>query len=455
MSESIEFKLPDVGEGIAEAELVEWLVSVGDDVVEDQPIVVIETDKSQLELPAPGAGVVTALHASEGDVVKVGGDLVDISTAGSRDVAGAGADASDAGSGVCTSVAVGGEPAAATAAAAVPVHRPSLQLSSSGEAATVTAPGASEASGRPGGMRPLASPSTRRLALQQGVDLAQVQGTGPNGRILATDLESAGAASAGAPAGADPVATHAAPRAGRRAAGPERAQDTTVIELRGLRRQIARSMTEALRIPHVTEFREIDATALLEARALLRPRFEEAGLRLSILPFLVKACTWALARHPSLNARFDAENERITQYRSVHLGIATATDDGLIVPVLRHSDELSMRAIAAEIDRLADLARTRKASPEELGDGTFTLTNFGSFGTWLGTPIIRPPEVAIAGFGRVEQKVIPVDGAPAVRPVLPIVVAADHRINDGAHLGGLVSDIAAALSQPLLLLDGI
>lgn len=214
-------------------------------------------------------------------------------------------------------------------------------------------------------------------------------------------------------------------------------------------------MTEALQIPHVTEFREIDATGLLEAHAVLRPRFEETGLRLSLLPLLVKACTWALARHPSLNATFDAEASRITQHRSVHLGIATATDDGLMVPVLRDSDELSLRETAAGIERLVHLARTRTAAPQHLSGGTFTLTNFGSFGTWLGTPIIRPPEVAIAGFGRVEEKVIAVDGAPVVRPVLPIVVACDHRINDGAHLAGLVSDLAAALRQPLLLVDDL
>lgn len=474
MSDSIEFKLPDVGEGIAEAEVIEWLVAVGEEVAEDQPLVVIETDKSQLELPAPGAGTIVALRASEGDVVKVGEDLVEISTAGSAP----------------TSSATEGTASSASGADAAAAHRPSSNILSVGRVATsdvseATTPAPSAA---PRGLRPLASPSTRRLALQLRVDLTRVQGTGPNGRILAEDLNGTGSAggaaaasatagreTAGAGAGTDvgldkaldaPLAESGSVAAGptdadpvsaqtrgSRPARPERPQDTTVIELRGLRRQIARSMTEALRIPHATEFREIDATALLEARAALRPRFEEAGLRLSILPFLVKACTWALARRPSLNARFDAENERITQYRAVHLGIATATDDGLIVPVLRNSDDMSLREIASHIDRLARLARTRTATSEELGDGTFTLTNFGSYGTWLGTPIIRPPEVAIAGFGRVEQKVIPVDGAPAVRPVLPIVVAADHRINDGAHLGGLVSDIGSALTQPLLLLD--
>jgi len=467
VNNSVEFKLPDVGEGIAEAQVIEWLVAVGEEVAEDQPLVVIETDKSQLELPAPAAGTVVALRASEGDIVKVGEDLVEISTAGLA-------------------------PKSSATDGAAAAHRPNSDLPSvegpaSSEASEATMPAPSAATR---GLRPLASPSTRRLALQLGVDLGRVQGTGPNGRILAEDLRGTGASggaaavsanagleTTGAVLGADvgldqaldaPVAESGSVAAGPTGANPvgaqtvdsrptrsERPQDTTVIELRGVRRQIARSMTEALRIPHVTEFREIDATALLEARAALRPRFEEAELRLSILPFLVKACTWALARHPSLNARFDAENERITQHRAVHLGIATATKDGLIVPVLRNSEELSLREIASEIDRLARLARTRRASSEELGNGTFTLTNFGSYGTWLGTPIIRPPEVAIAGFGRVENKVLPVDGAPAVRPVLPIVAAADHRINDGAHLGGLVSDIASALTQPLLLLDSI
>jgi len=381
MSAARDFVMPDVGEGIAEAEVVQWLVAAGDAVTEDQAVVVVETDKSQVELPSPFAGTVADLHADVGDIVKVGAILISVHT---------GVDA----------------PAANTSPTA---H------------------------GQP--QRRLASPSTRRLAVTLGVDLAAVTATGPHGRVQADDVRAAAEAPQETPA------TH------------RKALQDTVITLRGLRRQIAKSMTQSLQIPHVTEFREIDASALLTARTILKARIEGDGIRLSVLPFLVKATARALTRHPSFNATYDAEREEITQYGAVNIGIATATDDGLIVPTVREVDRLTLREVAVEIDRVAELARTRSASPDQLGGAGFTVTNFGSFGTWLGTPIIRHPEVAIAGFGRIRDQVIPVDGQPAVRPVLPIVVAADHRINDGAHLAALVGDIAEALQQPLLLLD--
>lgn len=424
MTGEFEFRLPDVGEGIAEAELIEWLVAVGETVAEDQAIVVIETDKSQLELPSPVSGKVTSLGPDEGTVVKVGALLIQIATAGE--------DSSPAQEPPT-------EQAVETSDRLKPAH--------SATAAADTGVPLESSSSRAAGRRPLASPSTRNLAQAMGVDLTQIIGSGPRGRILATDLETP----ADTPVGTASEKTISA-------AGPRpqscRGREETVVELRGLRRQIANSMTEALRIPHVTEFREIDATALLSARATLKPRFERDGLRLSVLPFLAKACAWALARNPSFNARFDPDTGRLTQYGAVHLGIATSTDDGLIVPVLHDIDQLSLREIARDIDSLAEATRARKATLAQLSGGTFTVTNFGSFGTWLGTPIIRPPEVAIAGFGRISEKVLAIDGTPAVRPVLPIVVAADHRINDGADLGALVTDIASVLQEPLLLLDG-
>ncbi|MQA80051.1 MAG: 2-oxo acid dehydrogenase subunit E2 [Streptosporangiales bacterium] len=383
MSDATEFLLPDVGEGIAEAELVEWLVGVGDTVAADQAIVVVETDKSQVELPAPVAGTVMQLGAAVGDVVEVGALLTRIAT-GSMGSSGS---------------------------AAQPVRR-----------------------------RALASPSVRKRALRLGVDLADVVGTGPRGRVLAADLDTVEGAPTPEPA-PEPVVT------------PASGKDDKVVELHGVRRQVARSMTEALRIPHITEFREVDATALLAAREALRPRLERDGLRLTMLPLLVRVCAWALARHPSMNARFDAENERLTQCGSVGLGIATATDDGLIVPVLHDADRRSLRDTVSELDRLVEAARARTARPADLAAGSCTLSNFGSLGTWLGTPVIRPPEVAIIGFGRVTEKVVAVDGVPVVRPVLPVVAATDHRVNDGAHLAALVGDLAAVVEQPLLLLD--
>jgi pyruvate/2-oxoglutarate dehydrogenase complex dihydrolipoamide acyltransferase (E2) component len=401
MSNLIDYKLADVGEGIAEAEVIEWLVAVGDSVKEDQPVVVVETDKSQIEIPAPVTGIVKSLGAKVGDVLAVGSNLMQIEATGK----------------------VSNDIASNVAAPVTDTKQTSPQAATAARATN---------------MRPLASPSTRKLADSLGVSLEAVTGSGPNGRITDEDVTNYKSGSNAATVSQD--------------TSPSISQadgdGITLIQLRGLRRQIATSMSEALRIPHITEFKEIDATALLALRNELAPQFEKEGIKLSVTPLLMRACVIALQNHPTFNSRFDAEMGEIRQYDDINLGFATATDDGLIVPVMRTANDFTVSKLASETDRLADLAKTRKATTEQLGGGTFTITNFGSFGTWLGTPIIRPPEVAIAGFGRIAEKVIPVDGQPAVRMVLPIVVAADHRINDGAHLGAFVSDIAKLLLNP-------
>ena len=401
MSNLIDYKLADVGEGIAEAEVIEWLVAVGDSVKEDQPVVVVETDKSQIEIPAPVTGIVKSLGAKVGDVLAVGSNLMQIEATGkvSNDIASH-------------------------------VAAPMTESKQTSPQATTPA--------RATNMRPLASPSTRKLADSLGISLEAVTGSGPNGRITDEDVTNAKSGS-NAPTGSQDL-------------GPSTSQadgdGITLIQLRGLRRQIATSMSEALRIPHITEFKEIDATALMALRSELAPQFEKEGIKFSVTPLLMRACVLALQNHPTFNARFDAEMGEVRQYDDINLGFATATDDGLIVPVMRKANDFTVSMLAKQTDQLAELAKTRKATSDQLSGGTFTVTNFGSFGTWLGTPIIRPPEVAIAGFGRIAEKVIPVDGVPAVRMVLPIVVAADHRINDGAHLGAFVSDIAKLLLNP-------
>lgn len=406
MSQIVDYKLADVGEGIAEAEVIEWLVAVGDLVQEDQPVIVVETDKSQIEIPAPVAGKVIELCVVAGDVLAVGSSLMKIEASGevSNDIS---AHASPAPSSVITD------------------DKTDLPSTLGARATNV---------------RPLASPSTRRLAASLGVALENVSGSGPNGQITAEDVQAA------TTSGASPTAT---PKVTPTASEP----GVTVIPLRGLRRQIAASMSQALTIPHILEFKEIDATALLALRSDLTKDFEAQGQKLSVTPFLMRACVLALAKHKTFNARFDSEAAKIAQFESVNLGFATATDDGLIVPVIQNAQSLSVKELAQETDNLAALAKSRKASVDQLSGGTFTLTNFGSFGTWLGTPIIHAPEVAIAGFGRITEKVLAVDGIPTVRMVLPIVVAADHRVNDGAHLGAFVSEIAELLLRPLSLLE--
>jgi pyruvate dehydrogenase E2 component (dihydrolipoamide acetyltransferase) len=405
MSQIVDYKLADVGEGIAEAEVIEWLVAVGDLVKEDQAVIVVETDKSQIEIPAPVSGKVIELCVVVGDVLAVGSSLMKIEASGevSNDIS---AHASPALSSVITN------------------DKTDLPSTLGARATNV---------------RPLASPSTRRLAASLGVALENVSGSGPNGQITAEDVQAASAT--GSPT-STPKVTPTVSEPG-----------VTVIPLRGLRRQIAASMSQALTIPHILEFKEIDATALLALRSDLTKDFEAQGQKLSVTPFLMRACVLALAKHKTFNARFDSDAAEIAQFENVNLGFATATDDGLIVPVIQNAQNLSVKELAQETDNLVALAKSRKASLEQLSGGTFTLTNFGSFGTWLGTPIIHAPEVAIAGFGRITEKVLAVDGIPTVRMVLPIVVAADHRVNDGAHLGAFVSEIADLLLRPLSLLE--
>ncbi|MEY4899668.1 MAG: hypothetical protein RI895_90 [Actinomycetota bacterium] len=408
MSQIVDYKLADVGEGIAEAEVIEWLVAVGDLVSEDQPVIVVETDKSQIEIPAPVSGKVIELCVVAGDVLAVGSSLMKIEASGevSNDIS----------------------------AHASPATPSPIAVTTNDKSDSPSTPGS-----RATNVRPLASPSTRRLAASLGVVLEDVLGSGPNGQITFEDIQAASAT-------AEPTTS---PKVTPIVFGP----GVTVIPLRGLRRQIAASMSQALTIPHILEFKEIDATALLALRSDLTKDFEAQGQKLSVTPFLMRACVLALAKHKTFNARFDSEAAEIAQFENVNLGFATATDDGLIVPVIQNAQNLSVKELAQETDNLVALAKSRKASLAQLSGGTFTLTNFGSFGTWLGTPIIHAPEVAIAGFGRITEKVLAVDGIPTVRMVLPIVVAADHRVNDGAHLGAFVSEIADLLLRPLSLLE--
>ena len=404
------FRLPDIGEGLAEAEVVLWMVAEGDVVVVDQPVVLVETAKAQVELPTPFAGTVTSLGARAGAVLDVGAPLLTVRTSSA------------------VPAAVPGS-VAARVSPAVPV--PPSQ----------TSPAAPRA-------RPLAAPSTRRLARELGVELAHVSGTGPAGRVLSSDVEAAVRPAGAAPPAEHPVVAPAAvvppPVVGARA--------DRVVPLRGLRREIARSMTVAWQVPHVTEFREVDATRLLQAQARLRERAPAGAPRLTLLPLFVLACARALRRSPRFNASLDLEAGTITEHGRVDVGIATSSPDGLLVPVVRNAEAGSLPGLAARIEEVTARARSRTAAPEELRGGTFTVTNFGSFGTWLGVPVIRPPEVAIAGFGRVGDRVVPVDGQPVVRPTLPIVVSADHRLNDGADLAAFVDDVAAYCSDPVLLL---
>lgn len=397
-----EFTLPDLGEGLGEAEIVNWLVAVGDVVAEDQAIVEVETAKAVSEIPSPVAGKVAGLGGGPGDVLAVGSVLISFDTGQDRTIP-------EPGGQDGTTPKPGGGPAAA---------------------------------GARGSGRVLAAPSTRKLAVSLGVDLALVPGTGPAGRITRADVERA-------------AGPQAAPAARRDEDVPLQgdAEGDEEVPLRGVRREIARTMTRSWReIPHITEFRELDATRLVEVRDALRERAPEGAARLTFLPFLVMACAAALRRHRVINARFDTERELVTYRGSIDIGIATSSNEGLVVPILRGADRLGLFEIGDRAAELAVAVRARHIRPGQLAGGTFTISNFGSYGTWLGTPIINPPQVAIAGFGRIRDAVVAAGGRPVVRPTLPVAVSADHRIVDGDVLGAFVGELAALLENPVLLI---
>jgi pyruvate/2-oxoglutarate dehydrogenase complex dihydrolipoamide acyltransferase (E2) component len=404
-----EFHLPDVGEGLSEAEVVTWLVGVGDRVVTDQPFVELQTDKALVEMPAPATGTVVRLGAEEGAVVGVGDVLVVIDDGGGEE-------------------------------------------GSSGAVAEL-APAA-----RRNG-KPLATPSTRRLARELGVDLAGVAGTGPGGRITDADVQAAAGPAAGAATAAPaapaaptaPAAPAAPPQAVTRPAGP----DTERVPLRGLRRRITETMTESWQtIPHITAFHEVDALALLELRKRLQPRAERTGVPLTITTFLVKAAALGLVEHPMVNSSVDLDAGEIVLHRRRNIGVAVSTPDGLIVPVIRDADAKSLLAIAREVEGLGRAARERRVDLAALQGGTFTVTNHGPLGGWFGTPIIRPGEVGILGFGRAQDRPVAIDGQLAVRPVLPLSFAADHRVVDGDLQIAFCLTVKGLLQDPVQLLLG-
>ena len=400
-------KVPDIGEGIAEVELVLWHVEAGDTVVADQTLVDVMTDKATVEVPSPVAGRVLALSGNAGDKLAVGSELlriaVDEAAIAPPDHAAAGARASTA----------------ATPIAPAPV---------------VTAPDAPAAGGKP-----LASPSVRRQARELSVDLAQVPGTGPDGRVLHEDVVRFAAPRSGETAGSASAQRHGE-RNGE--------QQVPVI---GLRRQIAQRMQDALRIPHFTYVEEIDVTEVESLRARLNAERARARGHLTVLPFLMRAIVLAVRSFPQLNARYDDAQGIVTRFAAVHIGIATQTDGGLLVPVVRHAEALDLWASAAEVARLADAARGGKARREELSGSTITITSLGPRGGIVTTPIINPPEVAIVGVNRIVERPVIRAGAVGPRLLMNLSSSFDHRVVDGQHAAEFVQALRSRLECPALL----
>ncbi|WP_393059221.1 dihydrolipoamide acetyltransferase family protein [Streptomyces sp. LN549] len=471
MPQVLEFKLPDLGEGLTEAEIVRWLVEVGDVVAIDQPVVEVETAKAMVEVPCPYGGVVTARFGDEGTELPVGAPLLTVAVGSvepSVTGTGTGSDAADAGAESSGS----GNVLVGYGTGAPPVRRRRVRpegLSVPAAATVASAPAAPGEVAVPGrgadGVRgPVAvvSPLVRKLARQHDLDLRQLAGSGPDGLILRADVESAIRSAAAAPpaasagtSAATPAARTATPAARTAvAAGPSARTLGERIPLRGVRGAVADKLARSRReIPDATCWVDADATELMAARAAMNSiGGPGAGPKVSVLALLARICTAALARYPELNSTVDVEAREIVRLPEVHLGFAAQTERGLVVPVVRDAQERNAESIGAEIARLTEAARTGTLRPAELTGGTFTLNNYGVFGVDGSTPIINHPEAAMLGVGRIVPKPWVHEGELAVRRVVQLSLTFDHRVCDGGTAGGFLRYVADCVEQPAVLL---
>ncbi len=466
MSRFEDFRLPDLGEGLTEGEILQWYVQVGDEVRLNQVVVEVETAKAAVEVPSPYAGVVHRIHHSAGATVDVGAPILTVDTdpsAGPVEPAGTvelsedlvppvpvegggstGALTGEPGPGGRTATLVGYGPKTAVA-----VRRPRLSpgAAAAGEAPTAGAPlapvkpparvsaaqvGATAAS-RFGGVTVLAKPPVRKLAKELGVELSVLTGTGAGGTISRADVEAAAA-------GATLAVTDA---------GDDRSRRETRVPVRGVRKHTAAAMVaSAFTAPHVTEFVTVDVTPTMELRQRVQAMPELAGVKVSPLLFVVKALLLAVARHPDINSSWDEAAQEIVVKDYVHLGIATATPRGLLVPNIKDADRLSLVELARALQSLTETARAGKTAPGDMTGGTITITNVGVFGVDSGTPILNPGEAAILCFGAVRAMPWVVDNQVVVRQVTQLSLSFDHRVVDGQLGSMFLADLARVLSDP-------
>ena len=435
------FKLPDVGEGTAEAELVSWHVAVGDRVEEDQLLAEVMTDKATVELTSPVAGKVAALFGQPGQQVPVGGPLVSFDVAGKGNVASPATLPASAPSTVSRSPSPngGGSSASKPATQSPPVGGTTGEAGEGGKVSpTVTR------TAQTPGVRPLASPAVRNRARELGLELAFVPGSGPAGRIEHGDLDAFLARGSQAPA---PTPVSGSPYA--------RAEGTTEVRIIGLRRKIAEKMAESVRrIPHITYVEEIDVTALEELRAHLNATKSKDQPKLNLLPFIARAIVVALRDQPSINATYDDEAGVLTQHAAVHLGIAAQTPNGLMVPVVRHAEARDPYDTALEIARVSGAAKDGSAKREELSGSTITITSLGTLGGVVHTPIINHPEVAIVGPNKIAERVVVRHGQMVIRKMMNLSSSFDHRIVDGHDAAVFVQRIKRLLEHPATLWMG-
>jgi 2-oxoisovalerate dehydrogenase E2 component (dihydrolipoyl transacylase) len=433
------FKMPDLGEGTVDAEIVAWHTKPGDAVTEDQLIVEVMTDKAAVEVPAPVSGRVVSITGAPGDKVAVGSPLIVFEVEGA--VANGGAAQSPA---AVSSAAV--PPARSVDTA--PVNAPSPAAAVAPARSVAPAPSAAQAlAAVPSAMaapaarhgRVMTSPANRRRAREAGIDLSTVVGSGPGGRILRDDLTAAGRPSAAAPAAAAQAAPNRA----------DVSAETSEIKVIGLRRLIAERMSEAKRnIPHFAYVEEVDVTELESLRQHLNSSLPAGAGSLSYLPLVVMALTRVLESFPQCNVLYDAARGVLVRHRAVHVGIATQTPDGLKVPVVRNADSLGLWEVAASIRQLAERARSNKATREELTGSTITVTSLGKLGGIASTPIINAPEVAIIGLNKAIERPVVHHGAVVVRRIMNLSSSFDHRFVDGYDAAAMIQALKELLEHP-------
>ncbi|MEO1305673.1 MAG: dihydrolipoamide acetyltransferase family protein [Pseudomonadota bacterium] len=409
-------KMPDIGEGVAEAELVEWAVEIGAQVREDDILAAVMTDKATVEIPAPMDGKITWLGANVGDTVAIGAAIIRMEVAGDGNV----------------------KPGDARPETVEPKPAPDPEPEAVAPATPAPTPPPASAPvmriSPPAGQKPLAAPSVRRRAMEAGVDLRAVPSSGPAGRISHEDLD---------------AYLNGEVRGGIASQGM--AADTSVKEIKlvGMRRKIAEQMVRAKSsIPHITYVDDVDVTALEDLRTQLNADAKSDQPRITILPFLMRAMARAIQDQPLLNSRFDEDAGIIHQYGGIHMGIAAQTDSGLVVPVVRHVETLNLRACAAEVTRLSDAAKNGTASRDELTGSTITITSLGKMGGIVTTPVINHPEVAIIGVNKIRVMPVWKDGEFVPRKMMNLSSSFDHRIIDGWDAAVFIQRIKGLLESP-------
>src|SRR5690606_20965057 len=418
-------KLPDVGEGVAEAELVEWSVKVGDYVAEDDVLAAVMTDKATVEIPSAVAGRITWLGGEVGDVLPVGAELVHIEVAGEEAAASPAEEAAPPPS---------QKPAEERRAAPPPARPEEKPAPPEDKVAQPETPRSTTSS-----RRVLAAPSVRRLAMEAGIDLGEIRGTGPAGRVLRADVEKLLARGAEQKAGARPV----------------RNLTSQTVKVTGLRRRISEKMSLSWsHIPHITIVEEVDVTKLEELRASMNGNRHRGQVKLTILPFIIRSIVLAVREQPEMNATFDDAAGVITRSGGVHIGIATQTESGLMAPVVRHAEALSIWAAAAEVKRLADAARDGSATRDELTGSTITISSLGALGALATTPIINHPEVAMVGINRMAVRPHWNGSMFEPRKMMNIFCSFDHRVIDGWNAAVFVQHLKQQLEEPALLFAG-